>query len=90
MKLEDIGKMEEVAKVLKSNLSVDQPQHFPTKLKNLFKKSTNSEDIIWLGNVNEKKLLMLSAKATIFKISDVNLYSSRRSTNCRFDFLNKL
>ena len=90
MKLEDIGKMEEDPQVLKSNFSVDQPQHFPTKLKNLFKKSTNSEDIILLGNVNEKKLLMLSAKATIFNFSDVNLYSSRRSTNCRFDFLNKL
>ena len=90
VKLEDVGKLEEAPPVLKSNLSVDQLQQLPTKFKDMFKKYTNSKDMFWFGKVNGKKLLMLSAKATIFKFSDANLYSSRRSVHCRFDFLNKL
>ncbi|GJW17080.1 kinase-like domain, phloem protein 2-like protein [Tanacetum coccineum] len=83
VKLEEIGKLEEAAQVLKSNFGVYQLQQLPTKLKDIFKKYTNSEDMFWLGKVNGKKLLMLSAKATIFKFSDVNLYSSRTSIHCR-------
>ncbi|GJZ53139.1 hypothetical protein Tco_0608024 [Tanacetum coccineum] len=90
VKLEEIGKLEEAAQVLKSNFGMYQLQQLPTKLKDIFKKYTNSEDMFWLGKVNGKKLLMLSAKATIFKFSDVNLYSSRTSNHCRFDFLKKL
>nr|GEX35712.1 protein kinase-like domain, phloem protein 2-like protein [Tanacetum cinerariifolium] len=84
MKLEDIGKLEEAPQVLISNFSVDQLQQLPTKFKDIFKKYTNSEDMFWLRKVNVKKLLMLSAKASIFNFSDVNLYSSRRSIHCRF------
>ncbi|GKE59191.1 hypothetical protein Tco_1498376, partial [Tanacetum coccineum] len=73
VKLEDVGKLEEAPQVLKSNFGLDELQQLPTKFKDI------SEDIFWLGKVNGKKLLMLSAKATIFKFSDVNLYSSRRS-----------
>ncbi|GJS17777.1 kinase-like domain, phloem protein 2-like protein [Tanacetum coccineum] len=84
VKLEDIGKLEEAPQVLKSKFSVDQLQQLPTKFKDILKNYTNSEDMFWLGKVNGKKLLMLSAKATIFKFSDVNLYGSRRSIHCRF------
>ena len=90
MKHEDIGRLEEAPQVLKSNFSVDQLQQLPTKFKDIFKKYTNSKDMFWFGKVNGKKLLMLSAKATIFKFSDANLYSSRRSIHCRFDIQNKL
>ncbi|GJV96922.1 hypothetical protein Tco_1548499 [Tanacetum coccineum] len=70
VKLEDVGKLEEAPQVLKSNFGLDELQQLPTKFKDI------SEDIFWLGKVNGKKLLMLSAKATIFKFSYVNLYSS--------------
>ncbi|GJR80796.1 kinase-like domain, phloem protein 2-like protein [Tanacetum coccineum] len=85
VKLEDIGKSEEAPQVLKSNFSVTQ---LATKFKDTFKKYPNYEDLFWFDNVNGKKLLMLSAKATILKFSDVNLYSSRSTfkkyPNCRF------
>ncbi|GKA44478.1 kinase-like domain, phloem protein 2-like protein [Tanacetum coccineum] len=79
VKLEDIGKLEEVPQVLKSYFSVDQ---LPTKFKDIFKKYTKYEDLFWFGNVNGKKILMLSAKATIPKFSNAKLYSSRRPIHC--------
>ncbi|PWA72085.1 phloem protein 2-like protein [Artemisia annua] len=81
VKLEDIGKLEEVQQVLKFDFSVDQ---LSTKLKDTFKKYTNHEDLFWFGEVNGKKILMLSAKATIPEFSNANLYRSRRSIHCRF------
>ncbi|GJX25675.1 RNA-directed DNA polymerase, eukaryota [Tanacetum coccineum] len=83
VKLEDIGNLEEVPQVLKSYFSVDQ---LPAKFKDIFKKYTKYEDLFWFGNVNGKKILMLSAKATIPKYSDAKLYSSRRLINCSSQF----
>ncbi|GJX83590.1 kinase-like domain, phloem protein 2-like protein, partial [Tanacetum coccineum] len=90
VKLEDIEKLEEVPQVLKSyfekweevpqvlkSYCVDQ---LPTMFKDTLKKYTNYEDF---GKINGKKILMLSAKATILNFSDANLYSSRRSIRFR-------
>ncbi|GJV72680.1 reverse transcriptase domain-containing protein [Tanacetum coccineum] len=81
VKLEDIEKLEEVPQVLKSyfekweevpqvlkSYCVDQ---LPTMFKDTLKKYTNYEDF---GKINGKKILMLSAKATILNFSDANLY----------------
>ncbi|GJX04141.1 kinase-like domain, phloem protein 2-like protein, partial [Tanacetum coccineum] len=81
---DNIGKFNEVPQVLKSNFSLGQQQQFPTKFKEIFKKYTNYGELFWLGNVNGKKFLILSAKAAIYKFSNVNLYSSRRSAHSRF------
>ncbi|GJU28536.1 kinase-like domain, phloem protein 2-like protein, partial [Tanacetum coccineum] len=84
---DNIGKFNEVPQVLKSNFSLGQLQQFPTKFKEIFKKYTNYDELFWLGNVNGKKFLMLSAKAAICKFSNVNLYSSRRSAHSRIRVL---
>ncbi|GKB89462.1 kinase-like domain, phloem protein 2-like protein, partial [Tanacetum coccineum] len=81
---DNIAKFNEVPQVLKSNFSLGQLQQLPTKFKEILKKYTNYDELFWLGNVNGKNLLMLSAKAAIYKFSNVNLYSSRRSAHSRF------
>ncbi|PWA74801.1 protein kinase-like domain, Phloem protein 2-like protein [Artemisia annua] len=82
VKHDNIGMFNEVPQVLKSNFSLGQLKQLPTKFKEIFKKYTNYDELFWLGNVNGKNFLMLSAKAAIYKFSNVNLYSSRRSAHC--------
>ncbi|PWA53497.1 protein kinase-like domain, Phloem protein 2-like protein [Artemisia annua] len=63
VKHEEIGKLKEVQQVLKSNFNVDQVQQLPTNFEEIFKICRNYDELFWLGEVNEKKLLVLSAKA---------------------------
>nr|GFA36716.1 protein kinase-like domain, phloem protein 2-like protein [Tanacetum cinerariifolium] len=49
-----------------------------------FKIHKNYNELFWLGEVREKKLLVLSAKAAIYKFFDVDLFTSKPSAHSRF------
>ncbi|PWA84413.1 protein kinase-like domain, Phloem protein 2-like protein [Artemisia annua] len=83
-KHEEIGKLKEVRQVLKSNFDPDQVQQLPTNFEEIFKIPKNYDELFWLGEVNGKELLMLSAKAAIYKYSNVNLFTSKPSAESRF------
>ncbi|GJT16660.1 kinase-like domain, phloem protein 2-like protein, partial [Tanacetum coccineum] len=84
VKHKEIGKLKEVQQVLKSNFNVDQMQHFPTSFEEIFKICRNYDELFWLGEINEKKLLVLSAKAVLYKFSNVDLYTSKQLAESRF------
>ncbi|PWA66487.1 Protein kinase, ATP binding site-containing protein [Artemisia annua] len=78
VKHDDIGYLKEVQQVLKSNFNVDHVQQLPTE--EIFEIHNNYDELFWLGEVNGKKLLVLSAKA----FSDVDLFTSKPSAQSRF------
>ncbi|GJV69200.1 kinase-like domain, phloem protein 2-like protein [Tanacetum coccineum] len=84
VKHEEIGKLKEVQQVLKSNFDFDQVQQLPTNFEEIFKVCRNYDELFWLGEVNEKKLLVLSAKAVLYKFSDVDLFTSKSLAESRF------
>ncbi|GKA31123.1 kinase-like domain, phloem protein 2-like protein [Tanacetum coccineum] len=84
VKHEGIGKLKEVKLDLKSNISVDQVQQLPTNFEEIFKLCRNYDELFWLGEVDEKKLLVLSAKAALYKFSNVDLFTSKPSAESRF------
>nr|GFB00679.1 protein kinase-like domain, phloem protein 2-like protein [Tanacetum cinerariifolium] len=59
-------------------------QQLPTNFEKIFKISRNYDELFWLGEVNGKKLLMLSAKEALYKSSNVNLFTSIPSAQSRF------
>ncbi|GJV32647.1 kinase-like domain, phloem protein 2-like protein [Tanacetum coccineum] len=81
---ENIIKLMEGQQVLKSNFNLDQVQQLPTNFEEIFKIHRNYDELFWLGEVNGKKLLVLSAKATLYKFSDVFLFTSKPSAHSRF------
>ncbi|GJY00341.1 kinase-like domain, phloem protein 2-like protein [Tanacetum coccineum] len=70
VKHEEIGKLKEVQQVLKSD----------------FKVSRNYDELFWLGEVDGKKLLVLSAKAkaALYKFSIVDTFTSKPPAQSRF------
>ncbi|GJW72650.1 kinase-like domain, phloem protein 2-like protein [Tanacetum coccineum] len=84
VKHEEIGKLKEVQQVLKSNFNVDQLQQLPTNFEEIFKICRNYDELFWLGEVNEKKLLVVSAKAVLYKFSNVDLFTSKPLAESRF------
>ncbi|PWA38664.1 Protein kinase, ATP binding site-containing protein [Artemisia annua] len=64
--------------------SIDKVQQSPTKFEEIFKIHRNYDELFWLGEVNGKKLLVLSAKAAVYKFSDVFLFTSKPSAQSRF------
>lgn len=86
VKHEEIGKLKEVQQVLKSNFEADQVQELPCNFEEIYKISRNYDELFWLGEVNGKKLLMLSAKAALCKSSNVNFLTSTPSAQSRFLF----
>ncbi|GJW77849.1 kinase-like domain, phloem protein 2-like protein [Tanacetum coccineum] len=84
VKREEIGKLKEVQQVLKSNYNVDQVQQLPTNFEEIFKICRNYDELFWLGEVDQKKLLVLSAKAALYKFSNVDLFTSKPSSQSRF------
>ncbi|GJU68582.1 kinase-like domain, phloem protein 2-like protein [Tanacetum coccineum] len=84
VKHEESRKLKEVQQVLKSNFNVDQVQQLPTKFEEIFKIRGNYDELFWLGEVNGKKFLVLSAKAAVFKFSNVDLFTSIPSAQSRF------
>ncbi|PWA62780.1 protein kinase-like domain, Phloem protein 2-like protein [Artemisia annua] len=84
VKHEEIGKLKEVQQVLKSDFNVDQVQQLPTNFEEIFKIRRKYEELFWLGEVNGKKLLVLSAKAVLYKYSNVDLFSSKPLAETRF------
>ena len=88
VKYEENRKLKEV-QVLKSNFNVDQVQQLPTNFEEIFKIHDNYDELFWLGEVNGKKLLVLSPKAALYKFSNVDLFTSIPSAESRFAFLNQ-
>ena len=84
VKHDDIEYLKEVQQVLKSNFNVDQVQQLPTE--EISKIHNNPDQLFWLGKLNGKKLLVLSAKAALYKSSNVDLFTSKASTESRFAF----
>ena len=84
VKHEDTEKLKEVQQVLKSNFNADQVQQLPTNFEEIFKICRNYDELFWLGEVNKKKLLVLSAKAALYKFSNVDLFTSKPSAQSRF------
>ncbi|GKC34806.1 hypothetical protein Tco_1047190 [Tanacetum coccineum] len=63
VKHEQIAKLKEVQQVLKSDFNAGQAQQLPTNFEEIYKICRNYDDLFWLGEVEGKKLLVLSAKA---------------------------
>ncbi|PWA98899.1 protein kinase-like domain, Phloem protein 2-like protein [Artemisia annua] len=84
VKHEEIGKLKEVQHVLKSNFNADQVQQLPTNFEEIFKICRSYDELFWLGEVDKKKLLVLSAKAALYKFSNVDLFSSKPLAKSRF------
>lgn len=84
VKHEEIGKLKEVQHALKSNFNVDQVQQLPTNFEEIFKICRNYDELFWLGEVDKKKLLVLSAKAALYKFPNVDLFSSKPLAKSRF------
>ncbi|GJU10050.1 kinase-like domain, phloem protein 2-like protein [Tanacetum coccineum] len=78
----EIGKLAEGNQVLKTNFA-DQVLQLSTNFEEIFKISRNYDELFWLGEVNGKKLLMVSAKAALYKFSNVNLFTSTPSAQSR-------
>ncbi|GKD74868.1 kinase-like domain, phloem protein 2-like protein, partial [Tanacetum coccineum] len=81
VKHDEIGKLMEVQQVLKSNFIGDQVQKFETKIFKIFR---NCDELFWLGEVDGKKLLVLSAKAALYEFFNVDLFTSKLSAKSRF------
>ncbi|GJR53267.1 kinase-like domain, phloem protein 2-like protein [Tanacetum coccineum] len=73
----------EPEQVLKSN-HLDSVQQLTTNFEEIFKIKRNYDELFWLGNVNQKKLLMLSAKASLYEALNVSLFTSKPSLQTRF------
>ncbi|GKA56179.1 kinase-like domain, phloem protein 2-like protein [Tanacetum coccineum] len=84
VKHEEIGKLKEVQQVLKSDFKVDQVQQLPTNLEEIFKVCRNYDELFWLGEVDGKKLLVLSAKAALYKFSNVETFTLKPPAQSRF------
>ncbi|GJR14958.1 hypothetical protein Tco_0797610 [Tanacetum coccineum] len=77
VKHKEIGKLKEVQQVLNSNFNMDQVQQLPTNFEEIFKICRNYDELFWLCEINEKKLLVLSAKAVLYKFSNVDFFVSK-------------
>ena len=66
---------------------MDQVQKFPMNFEEMFKICGNYNESFWLGEVNEKKLLVLSAKAALYEFFNVDLFTSKPSPQSRFGFI---
>ncbi|GJU65028.1 kinase-like domain, phloem protein 2-like protein [Tanacetum coccineum] len=84
VKHEEIGKLKEVQQVLKSDFNVDQVQHFPANFEEIYKICRNYDELFWLGKVEGKKLLVLSAKAALYKFSNVDIFTLKPPAQSRF------
>ncbi|GJW84800.1 kinase-like domain, phloem protein 2-like protein, partial [Tanacetum coccineum] len=81
---EGIGKLIEVPEILKSNFNVDWVHQLPTDFKEIFKINRNYEELFWLGNIDRRKLLIVSAKAALYNVSNGHLFTSKSSSHSRF------
>ncbi|GKD11541.1 kinase-like domain, phloem protein 2-like protein, partial [Tanacetum coccineum] len=72
VKHEKLGKLKNDQQVLKSNISMK----WPIKFIEFFKIDKNYDELFWLDKVNGKKLLMVSAKASVYKFSNANYFTS--------------
>ncbi|GJW19489.1 kinase-like domain, phloem protein 2-like protein [Tanacetum coccineum] len=81
VKHEEIGKLKEVQQVLKSDSNVQQLQ---TNFEEIYKICRNYDELFWLGGVEGKKLLVLSAKAALYKFSNVDSFTLKSPAQSRF------
>ncbi|GJS34780.1 kinase-like domain, phloem protein 2-like protein [Tanacetum coccineum] len=75
VKQDKMGKLKNDQQVLKSNINTDQVQQLPINFEEIFKIYKNYDELFWLGEVNGKKLLMVSAKASVYKFSNANNFT---------------
>ncbi|GKA27275.1 kinase-like domain, phloem protein 2-like protein, partial [Tanacetum coccineum] len=64
--------------------AIDKVQQLPINFEEIFKIYKNYDELFWLGEVNGKKLLMVSAKASVYKFSNANYFTSIPSSQSRF------
>ncbi|GJT38373.1 kinase-like domain, phloem protein 2-like protein [Tanacetum coccineum] len=64
---------------------IDKVKRLPTNFEKIFKLCRNYDELFWWGEVDKKKLLVLLAKAALYKISNVDLFTSKPSTESRKD-----
>ncbi|GJU16069.1 kinase-like domain, phloem protein 2-like protein [Tanacetum coccineum] len=84
VKHEENEKLKEAQQVLESDINVGQAQQLPTKFEEIFKIYRNYDKLFWLGEVEGKKFLVLSAKAALYKFSNVDIFTSKPSAKSRF------
>ncbi|GKD37694.1 kinase-like domain, phloem protein 2-like protein, partial [Tanacetum coccineum] len=84
VKHEEIGKLKDVQQVLKSDFNVDQVQQLPTNFEEIYKICRNYDELFWLGEVEGKKLLVLSAKAALYKFSNLDIFTLKPPAQSRF------
>ncbi|GKB45005.1 kinase-like domain, phloem protein 2-like protein, partial [Tanacetum coccineum] len=87
-KHEGIRTLTEVQEVLKSNFNLDRVRPLPTDFREIFKLNINYEELFWLGNIDRLKLLIVSAKAALYNVSNEHLFASKTISQSRFAFLN--
>ncbi|GJT43606.1 kinase-like domain, phloem protein 2-like protein, partial [Tanacetum coccineum] len=78
------GKLIEVQEVLKSNFNLDRVRQIPTDFTEIFKLDRNYEEFFWLGNIDRMKLLIVSAKAALYDVSNEHLFISKSISQSRF------
>ncbi|GKA54728.1 kinase-like domain, phloem protein 2-like protein, partial [Tanacetum coccineum] len=66
------------------DFNVGQAQQLPTKFEEIFKVCRNYDELFWMGEVEGKKLLVLSAKAALYKFSNVDIFTSKPPAQSRF------
>ncbi|GKE41721.1 kinase-like domain, phloem protein 2-like protein, partial [Tanacetum coccineum] len=81
---EMIKKLMKVEQVQNSNTYVDQVLGLLTTFHNKFMIQKGNDELFWLGEVNGKKLLMVSAEASLYQFSDANNFTSISSAQSRF------
>nr|GEV53426.1 protein kinase-like domain, phloem protein 2-like protein [Tanacetum cinerariifolium] len=84
VKHDEIGKLKEVQQVLKSDFNVDQVQKLPTNFEEIFKVCRNYDELFWSGEVDGKKLLVLSAKAALYTFSNMDSFTLKPPAQSRF------
>ncbi|GJS95370.1 kinase-like domain, phloem protein 2-like protein [Tanacetum coccineum] len=89
VKHEEIGNLKEAQQALKSDFNVDQVQQLPTNFEEIFKVSRNYDELFWLGEVDGKKLLVLSAKAALYKFTNVKTFTSKPPAQSSFQELSE-
>ncbi|PWA49527.1 protein kinase-like domain, Phloem protein 2-like protein [Artemisia annua] len=84
VKQEEIGKLKEVQQVLKSDFNVGQARQLPANFEKIFEICRNYDDLFWLGEVEGKKLLVLSAKAALYRFSNMDMFTPKPPAESRF------
>ncbi|GKE06176.1 kinase-like domain, phloem protein 2-like protein [Tanacetum coccineum] len=84
VKHEEIEQLKELQQVLKSDFNVDQVQQLPCNFEEIYKICRNYDEFFWLGKVEGKKYLVLSAKAALYKFPNLDIFTLKPPAQSRF------